>query len=53
MKQARVETGLSRQELFALMASGEVRWCVKDMKGTRLLAWGDLVKYVASLYAAK
>jgi hypothetical protein len=49
VKQARAESGLSRQELFALMASGAVRWKVKDLKGTRLLCWSDVVAYVASL----
>jgi hypothetical protein len=53
VRQARAETGLSRQELFALMESGEVRWATKDMKNTRLLSWADLTRYLASLYAAK
>jgi len=51
--QAREETGLSRQELFAGMEDGTFRYCVKDAKGTRLIAWADIVRYLASLYAAK
>lgn len=47
--QARAQTGLSRQEPYALMDAGVVHWCTKDLKGTRLLAWRDLNAYVASL----
>ena len=47
--QASRESGLSEVKLFALMNEGVVRWRVKDERGTRLVAWGDVVRYVASL----
>lgn len=53
VSQARREFNLSRQDLFTLMEDGVLRYCVKDLKRTRLIAYGDLVKYVASLYAAQ
>lgn len=53
VRQAHEHTGLGRDELFALMKDGTLRWCVKDLKGTRLIAWADLVRYVASLYAGR
>lgn len=49
VRQAVKDTGLSRDDLFALMKDGTLRWRVKDLMGTRLIAWSDLVKYVASL----
>jgi hypothetical protein len=52
VNQAVRETGLTRDDLFALMKAGAVRWKVKDLKGTRLIAWGDLVRFVASLPSA-
>lgn len=48
------EFNLSRDHLFALMSDGTLRWCIKDdYRETRLIAHGDLVRYVASLYAAR
>jgi hypothetical protein len=49
VRQAMKDTGLSRDDLFALMKDGTLHWCTKDLMGTRLIAWSDLVKFVASL----
>ena len=43
------ETNLSRQELFALMDAGRVRWFAHGGRGTRFIAWGDLVDYLDEL----
>ena len=49
LAQAQRDSGLSRQRLWALMDSGVVRFRVVDERGTRIVAWLDVVKYVASL----
>jgi hypothetical protein len=49
VRQTRETTGLSRQMLFALMRDGTLRWKSVGLKRTRLIAWGDVVKYLASL----
>lgn len=49
VRQAVAETGLSRDELFVLMKEGVLRWKAKDLNGTRIIAWSDLVRYIASL----
>ena len=52
VKQVAKETGLSRSELFALMAEGVLPWTPKDAKGTRIIPWSAVVDYLARLYAA-
>ena len=47
--QATERFGLSRDELFAAMHEGALRFKVKDERGTRLIAVLDLATYVASL----
>lgn len=42
VSQACAETGLSRQELFALMGEGVLPWQPHGGRGTRLIAWGPL-----------
>lgn len=53
VRQAVADTGLDRNELFELMKAGTLRWVAKNPKGTRLIAYADLVRYVAALYAAQ
>jgi hypothetical protein len=52
VRQAVAETGLSRQELFALMAEGVVEWFAHGGRGTRLIVWSSLVDYLAGEYEA-
>lgn len=47
--QAIDETGLSRDKLFELMADGVLRWKPHGGRGTRLIVWIDLVKYLDGL----
>lgn len=49
VRQARREFNLSAHELRALMADGTLRYRIRDLKGTRLIARIDLARYVASL----
>lgn len=50
VSQAQDETGLSRDELFALMGSGVLRWFSHGGRRTRIIAWGDLVDYLDRLH---
>jgi len=47
--QAQRETGLSRQQLFALMADGTLTWKPHGGRDTRLIAWQTIVDYLESL----
>jgi hypothetical protein len=49
VKQAVAQSGLSRNDLFALMKDGTVRFRIKNLNGTRIVLWCDVVRYVASL----
>lgn len=49
VKQAQRETGLSRQELWALMGAGTLVWKAHGGRGTRLIAWRSVVEYLESL----
>jgi hypothetical protein len=49
MKQAMQEFGLTYDTLLALIKDGTLRFRIRDLMGTYLIARVDLVKYVASL----
>jgi hypothetical protein len=54
VKNAMAEFNLSRAQLWALMNDGTLRWCAQDgYRGTRLIAYADLVRFVAGLYASQ
>ena len=51
VSQAQDETGLSRNELWDLMNSGELPWFAHGGRGTRLVAWGALVDLLERWHA--
>jgi hypothetical protein len=53
--QVGAETGLSRQEIWERMDDGTFRWFAhgnrgKGGRGTRFIAWGDVVDYLDRLH---
>jgi len=45
------ETGLSRQELWALMNDGTFAWFAHGGRGTRIIAWASVVAHLEELHA--
>ena len=49
VSQLRKETGLSRQAIWRLMNDGTFAWRVAGGRGTRLVSWASVVRYLESL----
>lgn len=49
VRQAAAESGIPKKRIYALVKAGVVRAKVRDEKGTLVILWADLAKYVASL----